>query len=576
MDENEAVVFPQNLSALSVETLSTLETQALTEFDALSDPQTDIDDTGVQRLVVLADGIEAVKTELTGRRATQQERLVTAASQRDRVQRMRTVELMTAETPVTPVVVDDEPETGTPTEPVVSDVAPVATPTITPSAESPRRRASLAVAQARAPHVPSGVNGPAMHITAAAPTSGVQIGAQFADVDALVSAVQSHARSLITTRGTPSFLTVATIANEYEEVVDGGDRTSLQDFEYMARRLRTPEVLDALVAGGGWCSPSEIRYNFFNVACQDGMVDLPTFGVKRGGVQVPISPSLADVFTGTFTNATNPWLWTEADDILTVTGVPNKPVVRVPCAGFVDRRLECYGIALTAGNLTDNAWPEATRNFLSLLMSAHFHASNQRYLQTMAALSSSIVSVTGGVGTAISADLPDAVAIAANDYRVRYGMCENDVLEVILPRWVRDAIRGDLSRRSGDATYLMMTDAQVNALFTARNVRVQFVMDWQVRSAGQFGGTTPLTAWPSTVDFMIYAAGTFMLGNGLTLDLGVVRDSVLNAENDHTAAWTEECHLITRVGNESRQYRVPVCVGGKTGGTFTSCFTIAG
>ncbi len=51
----------------------------------------------------------------------------------------------------------------------------------------------------------------------------------------------------------------------------------------------------------------------------------------------------------------------------------------------------------------------------------------------------------------------------------------------------------------------------------------------------------------------------------MTLNLGVVRDSVLNAENDHTALWTEECHLIAKVGHEIKQGRVFLCADGTTG-----------
>jgi hypothetical protein len=298
---------------------------------------------------------------------------------------------------------------------------------------------------------------------------------------------------------------------------------------------------------------------------------LPTFGVQRGGVQFPVSPSLADVFTGSFTNATNPWLWTEADDILTVTGAPNKPCVRVTCPTWADRRLECYGICLTAGNLTDSAYPEATRNHLSLLMSAHYHAMNQRFLQTMVALSTAAIAFPTGSCGSIASDLPDRVAIAAQDYRTRYGLCDDDVLEVILPRWVRDMIRGDLARRGGDAAYLTMTDAQINALFNIRRTRVQWVGDWQVRASGYPGFSSALTNWPASVQFMIYAAGTFVRGNGMSLDLGIVRDSVLNAENDHTAAWSEECHLIARFGHESRLYTSPICAGGLVGAGCTDC-----
>jgi hypothetical protein len=63
---------------------------------------------------------------------------------------------------------------------------------------------------------------------------------------------------------------------------------------------------------------------------------------------------------------------------------------------------------------------------------------------------------------------------------------------------------------------------------------------------------------------MIYAAGTFIKGNGLRLDLGVVRDSTLNETNDFTAAWSEECHLVAKVGHESRRYTIALNVAGDT------------
>jgi hypothetical protein len=191
---------------------------------------------------------------------------------------------------------------------------------------------------------------------------------------------------------------------------------------------------------------------------------------------------------------------------------------------------------------------------------------NARYIGQMVALSTTAIAVASGSGQSIAADLPDYVALAAQDYRIRFGLCSDDVLEVVLPIWVQDAIRSDLLRRTGvDLTNVTL--AEINALFRVRNVRVQWVNDWQVRTTGQPGQpfATALTAWPDTVQFMIYAAGTFMLGNGMTLDLGVVRDSILNAENDHTAAWTEQCHLIAKFGFESRLYTVPVCVAGRTG-----------
>jgi len=114
---------------------------------------------------------------------------------------------------------------------------------------------------------------------------------------------------------------------------------------------------------------------------------------------------------------------------------------------------------------------------------------------------------------------------------------------------------------------LSVTDAQIDDFFDVRRARVQWVKDWQVRGQNQPGqaAATATVLYPGSVQFMIYPPGTFLQGNGMTLDLGVVRDSVLNAENDHTAAWSEEAHLVARVGHESRLYTVGICAAGRTG-----------
>lgn len=528
MNNDTPVVFPEDLAALSSDELVSLQTRANAEFDVLSNvDEASITDAQITRMEALATGIEAIASIQKVQRATAAKSTVSA----QRVQ--------------------PDVETKMTSQTVAAGLKSV----------------SLASVQDRAPQVQPATND-SLVITAAAPRYGLPTGSRFNDLDQLVSAFQNHSKAQVVTSGVPQFLTVATIANEFDHVIDG-QGTSLRDFEAMAKSLRTSDRVESLVAGGGWCAPSEIRYDFFNITCEDGMIDLPTFGVQRGGIQHPVSPSLADVFTGSFTNATNPWLWTEQDDILTVTGTPNKPCVRVICPTFTERRLECYGVCLTAGNLTDSAYPEATRNHLALLMAAHFHAANQRYIATMASLSTAVATMAIS-GTGIFADAPAAVALAAQDYRTRYGMCDDDVLEVVFPRWVRDAMRVDFLRRTGFWEG-ELTNAQIDALFLSFRVRVQWVQDWQVRATGQPGASTAITDWPGVVDFMIYAAGTFMRGNGMTLDLGVVRDSVLNAENDHTASWSEECHLIARFGHESRLFRIPVCVAGRTGAADIAC-----
>jgi hypothetical protein len=182
----------------------------------------------------------------------------------------------------------------------------------------------------------------------------------------------------------------------------------------------------------------------------------------------------------------------------------------------------------------------------------------------MVAASASAVAI----GTAANAAVPqfvNACGLAATDYRTRYAMDEDAVLEVVFPYWVLEAMRSDLGYRPGidDPTLLSVADATIIGMFTSRNVRPQFVSDWQVRAAGLPGvSTNDLAAWPTSVTFMLYAAGTFLHGTGMSLDLGVVRDSVLNAENDFTAAWAEETHLVAMVGHASRRYTLSFNVGG--------------
>jgi len=442
-------------------------------------------------------------------------------------------------------------------------------------AEALARRATASLSET-ARHAPAPrVANAQLAVTASVDIPGVAHGGKLATLESLADVVSRKARSMPVTSGMPNQQLVASIRNEFEHTLD--DRSSPATVEELVRYLTAPEKQQALVAGGGWCAPSEIRYDFFNIACSDGLVDLPTFGVTRGGIQFPVSPSLADALGGVafggfsteFTGDSVPWLWTEDDDIAAVTGAPTKPCIRVPCPDFTDERLECYGICLTAGNLTDEAYPEATQNMLRLLMAAHEHAVNARLIALMVAKSTAPISISGGAATDAAAPrIYNAVGLAAADYRARYGMCIDDVLEVALPYWVREVIRADLAWKA-DTDTQAVTNAEVDSYFVARNVRVQWLQDWQVRAAGQFGNASAMTAWPTTVDFLIYAAGTFLHGNGMSLDLGVVRDSVLNATNDHTAAWSEECHLIAKVGHESRRYRVGFNVNGATSALLT-------
>jgi hypothetical protein len=407
-------------------------------------------------------------------------------------------------------------------------------------------------------------------IVASADIPGFAQGGRLENVTQLGEAMHRRAKMLpIGRTGNPEAVPVASLEREFTFTLSKNSTP-----EDMNEVLKAAADEDVLVAAGGWCAPSEISYDFFNVVCEDGMIDLPTVGLNRGGVQYPTSPSFGDL-------ASDPgivWTWTEADDIEAVdSSSVFKPCVRVECPTFIDRRADCDGFCVTAGNLVDYAYPELIANWLRLVMAIRAKATNARIIDLMLngggsgdAISASIaVDHTGLLGATTSA-LLSSIELSAVDYREKYSMCFDAILEVVMPRWAQAVIRADLANRDGIDVF-GVTDGMIADWFNIRGVRVQFVGDWQVRSGTDPGGATPATDWPLTMDYMIYAPGTFIRGNSMSLDLGVVRDSVLNSTNDHTAAWAEDCYALLKPGHESRVVTVDICGSGEIGARSIVC-----
>lgn len=569
---------PSDLTLASDNDLAELETRAVAEFERVNgldnvDPET------LQYAMRLTDDLDRIRAELSVRevraqRAAELEQARVADQLSQLQARVHGAPAAQAAAEQTPAV-DVEAIAAAAARGVTAGMATLMMDrkggSVRPEEIARRATASLAETAQHAPKPK--VAQQRLAITASVDIPGVARGGDLSSFDAVVDVVGRKAKSMPVTRGAPRYETVASIRNEFSHSID--NRTTPAEVDELFRFLTKRDGMDAeaLVAAGGWCAPSETRYEFFNIAGSSGLIDLPTFGVTRGGIRFPVSPSLADAIEGggfapfseDFSVTSNPWLWTEADDIAAATGSPTKPCIRVPCPDFAEERLEAYGICLTAGNLANDAYPEATANMIRLLMAAHDHAVNARLIALMVARSSSATTIGGQTDDSAAPRIFNAAELAATDYRARYGMALDDTLEIVLPAWVHGIIRSDMAWKAGvDLTEV--TNAEIDAKFLVRNIRPQWVDDWQVRGAGQFGNSSKMTVWPTTVDFLLYAAGTFLHGNGMSLDLGVVRDSVLNETNDHTAAWSEEAHLIARVGHESRRYTVPFTVKGATGG----------
>ena len=576
---------PEDLGAVEPDDLTQLLDSVRAELDALvakaeADPSS-VTAEDAARAGELAGAQKAVEAEVT-RRAEEQAGHVAAI--RDAAGTPATAE--GDEPPAEgddPPAVEDPPAEGDP-----APEQPAETPADAPAeaaAASARRPLTVAAVAKRptmnpamsardiannapAPGVPARPR-PEMVVTAAGNVPVVG-GQRLVTLDDLVTAYTQRAKTMAVTSGQGSPAPVATVSRHYDHVL--GEGSSLADidraFAELVNPARTFEGMAALVAAGGWCAPSEIDYSFFDLTGPaTGRVDIPTVGINRGGLRWPESLDLAQFFalsgvaaSGTATNATMPWLWTEADDLVAATGdTPVKACLRPPCPDFTEERLWLLGICVLAGNLTQDAYPEVIRHYLSLVEVAHDRVLNRRH-NTLMDAHASIVNVTPTMGDASSATTHflGALELVATHERLRLGMPENAVMQVDVPVFVRGLIRSDLSKRNGWDD-LSVADAWLMSQLDARNIRAVFVEDWQhatgwAAPAGTMGADTAPTAWPSSFYVRMYPPGHFFRGGGMSLNLGVVRDSVLNAQNDFTAAWSEEASFIGARGN--RAYRI--------------------
>lgn len=412
-------------------------------------------------------------------------------------------------------------------------------------------------------------------LIASADVPGFTQGGRVENIHALAKAMHNRARMLpVSKTGDPNIYPVASLQREFNFTLNENSTP-----EEMNAVLTAATDVEILTAAGGWCAPSEISYDFFNIVCEDGMIDLPTVGLNRGGVQYPTSPSFGDLVSV----PDIVWEWTEQDDIDAAdSDSVFKPCVRLECPEFVDRRADCHGFCVTAGNLVDYAYPELVANWLRLVFAIRAKATNAGIIDVLIngggsgdPITPSIaVDHTGLLGATTSA-LLQSIELSIVDYREKFSMCSDAIMEVVLPRWANAVVRADLANREGIDVF-GVTNGMIADWFNLRGARVQFVGDWQVRETGAAGtatpgGATPLTTWPNTMDYLVFAPGTFVRGNGMSLDLGVTRDSVLNSTNDHTAAWAEDCFAILKPGHESRVVSVALCPSGEIGQRSFTC-----
>src|SRR5690606_11434037 len=139
----------------------------------------------------------------------------------------------------------------------------------------------------------------------------------------------------------------------------------------------------------------------------------------------------------------------------------------------------------------------------------------------------------------------------------------NETFRVVLPSWVRDALREDIaSQRPFELDAFAVADARIDAFFTPRGIRPVWSPDvdlFAAQAAGTSGNPVALNDWPGgNVDLLIFPEGAFFHLDGGTLDLGTeITDSELIKTNNRQAFW-ETFEKGAYRGGEVIRVTVPV------------------
>lgn len=586
-------VIPENFTTLDDAALTALHSEAVSHFDGLYGDGQGLSTEDYETLTALTDGIESLAVELGNRRAAAAERASAASELASRVHVNATEDGDGDSASASASASDSDgagdgdapPESALPAELAVETDDVASTPeaaaeSLAAAAQAQPRgpvRVNLARVASRQARTPAPMNTSAPSriqdvLIASGEAGGYAAGQglDWMDIGRIVDrrlGGYNHAAFAAAARAGRAMrqqFSVASVRKPFSSdlIVRSNDPQHVEEImAHAADERRLPG--GSLVASGGWCAPSTTLYDLFEIESRDGLFSLPTIGVTRGGINFTPGPDYAAIYA-----AVPGFDYSEANDIagnydVGIDGVGDgtagsKPCYKVPCPEFEEVRLRTTGLCIQAGLLQARGYPEVISRTVRGALIAHDHRMSGRIATAVCTGSTAVTFPVDTVGA--TAPLLDAIEKQVEHYRYIHRLARGRTLEAVFPYWVRGVIRSDLALRAGMNAF-DITDAQINAWFTLRGIAPQFVYDWQPLT----GAAGAAIAWPTTVQFLLYVAGTWVQGSSDVITLDTLYDSTLLAENDYTALFTEEGYLLAMRGHDSRCVTVSLCPDGKVG-----------
>ena len=388
-------------------------------------------------------------------------------------------------------------------------------------------------------------------------TPGIDPGTSI-QIDALAKAiVEKHNRMGVVPAGiSQEFVALATAEMPHERnqmmLAEDPERNYVmfRQVQDMVTLVASGQPIDHLVASGGPCAPFPARYDIFRLAQPHDPMErkLPSLGAPRAGIRYTIPPDFREARAGIGVVSCEE----DAAGYGSGSGQATpKPCVHLDCPEVVECCVETVSRCIEFGNLQFRAFPEWVEARVMDLMVEFQSVKEVLYLDVIDDPANSIQATTDPAsGYGAMRRILNDVRKAAVAYRRRNGMDDGAPLDWCAPGWLPEVMLADaINDHSLGLAQLELAIASMEAAFRRMGVSVSWYYDSatgadQAFSAAQADG--PLNDYPEDAVSYLFAPGTFIRLDGGQLDLGIVRDSVLNRTNDlqiFAEEWTQVCKL---------------------------------
>lgn len=360
--------------------------------------------------------------------------------------------------------------------------------------------------------------------------------------------------------------------------IDFGDRMLKEhDFQgNFAKLSQTGEAAQAIAASGGSCAPAAPRYEVDGTAVAHSPMEdnLPVYGAPRGSVTWVPGPDWLDMLegVGTVTNAEDAAGYGSGSGEATP-----KPCVHADCIDEETKRATAISHCIEFGNLTFDTWPEFVARLTENLMAA-FARVKEVYILDRIDEDSTLQTYDAATNSyGFARAVRHFVAEASHGYRKRNGMDVDATLDLYLPDYVQVGMLIDWQNDAGygvEQFWRTFSDATASLESLALNVTWYYDSasgeDQAFQDAISAGAAT---LFPTTAIGYLHAPGTFVRLDMGVLNVGIVRDSVLNETND-VQIFAEQFLEVAKFGHEAVKVQISgLCPNGEapTGVTAITC-----